>query len=161
MTIRFYSVKGAQYGCFSNFSRHGFNAKGKFWLTSEHYFQAMKFEGTKHEDEIRNAPSARGAADKGRERTRPLRKDWDTPSQTMPGFLVKDEVMFEAIEYKFRQNKDAYDILMSTGDEHIIEAAPNDYYWGAGRDGSGKNMLGILLVKLREKFKAEAAIERF
>ena len=31
----------------------------------------------------------------------------------------------------------------------LVENAPNDYYWGCGKDGSGKNMLGQLLMKLR------------
>lgn len=37
MTIRFYKVND-KYGCFSNFSKHGFELGGKYWPTSEHYF---------------------------------------------------------------------------------------------------------------------------
>lgn len=36
-------------------------------------------------------------------------------------------------------------------EETIIEKTTNDYYWGCGKDGSGKNMLGIILMKIREK----------
>lgn len=44
MTIYFYSAREKPYGCFSNFSRHGFELDGQWWITSEHYFQAQKFE---------------------------------------------------------------------------------------------------------------------
>lgn len=37
---------------FSNFSAHGFELDGKWWPTSEHYFQAQKFVGTPHMEEI-------------------------------------------------------------------------------------------------------------
>src|SRR6266566_10027691 len=42
MTIYFYGSKGQPYGCFSNFSPHGFELDGTWWPTSEHYFQAQK-----------------------------------------------------------------------------------------------------------------------
>ena len=35
--------------------------------------------------------------------------------------------------------------------EEIIENTDIDYYWGCGKDGSGKNMLGIILMEIREK----------
>ena len=48
MTIYFYS-KTDDYFWLSNFSRHGFELDGKYWLTVEHYFQAAKFFGTDDE----------------------------------------------------------------------------------------------------------------
>lgn len=44
--ILFYTT-GEKYGAFSNFSRHGFTLGGKYWKTSEHYFQAQKAERRK------------------------------------------------------------------------------------------------------------------
>ena len=52
---------------------------------------------------------------------------------------------------RFTQNKEIRDILISTGKETIIEKTTNDYYWGCGKDGSEKNMLGIILMEIREK----------
>lgn len=46
--VNFYSTTG-EYGCFSNFSRHAIHLKGKRWPTSEHYFQAQKFAGGRHD----------------------------------------------------------------------------------------------------------------
>ncbi len=52
MTILFYKIND-EYGCFSNFSKHGFELNGKYWMTSEHYFQAQKFAGTEFEEQVR------------------------------------------------------------------------------------------------------------
>lgn len=52
MAIKFYKVN-EEYGCFSNFSKHGFTLDEKYWMTSEHYFQAKKFGGTDFEEIIR------------------------------------------------------------------------------------------------------------
>ena len=31
----------------------------------------------------------------------------------------------------------------------VVEAAPHDFFWGRGSDGSGSNHLGALLMRLR------------
>lgn len=41
-------------------------------------------------------------------------------------------------------------ILLSTGNEEIIEKTTKDYYWGCGEDGTGKNMLGKILMETRD-----------
>src|SRR4051812_5945804 len=140
--ITFYSTQG-EYGCFSNFSRHGFELDGAYWPTSEHYFQAAKFVGTPHVEEIRKAKTAKQAAGMGRERTRPLRPDWEQ---------VKDDVMRRAVRQKFEIHADIRAILIATGDAPIVENAPGDYYWGCGKDGTGKNMLGLILIETRAAF---------
>ncbi|MBX3080458.1 MAG: NADAR family protein [Anaerolineae bacterium] len=147
MPIYFYSTKG-DYGCFSNFSRHGFELDGVYWPTSEHYFQAQKFVGTEHVDLIRAAKTPKQAANMGRERTRPLRTDWEQ---------VKDDVMRRAVLRKFETHADIRAILLSTGDEDIIENAPGDYYWGCGADGSGKNKLGQILTEVRTLLRQRIA----
>ena len=81
------------------------------------------------------------AAKMGRDRVRPIRKDWEK---------VKDNIMRAAVLQKFKSNVDILHILLSTGDEEIVENTSNDYYWGCGKDGSGKNMLGRILMETRE-----------
>jgi ribA/ribD-fused uncharacterized protein len=142
-TINFYSTKG-EYGCFSNFSRHHIHLKGQDWMTSEHYFQAMKFEGTRHETEVRKASSPMEAANMGRDRKRPLRADWEQ---------VKDDIMREAVRAKFTQDKKLKEILLSTKDAILVEHTVNDRYWGDGGDGTGKNMLGKILMEIREELR--------
>ncbi len=145
MTIYFYSTTD-KYGCFSNFSRHAFGLDNNYWKTSEHYFQAQKFAGTAYEETIRRAETPKKAASLGRSRRFPLRSDWED---------VKDEVMRRAVLQKFQTHADIRETLLSTGDEEIVEASPYDYYWGAGQDDSGKNMLGIILMEIREILRTE------
>jgi len=139
MTIEFYSTE-EEYGEFSNFSAHPITLKGKQWPTSEHYFQAQKFAGTEHEEEIRTTPSPMVTARKGRSHKRPLRSDWEQ---------VKDDIMREAVQAKFEQNLELRELLLSTGEEPIVEATTRDYYWGCGTNKTGKNMLGIILMEVR------------
>ena len=141
--IRFYR-SGDAYGCFSNFSRHPVTLKGKTWPTSEHYFQAQKFPGTEHEEEIRNASGPGEAARMGRQRSRPLRPDWEQ---------VKDDIMREVVLAKFTQHDDLRRALLDTGDAELIEHTANDAYWADGGDGSGKNMLGKILMEVREQLR--------
>lgn len=139
-TIHFYSTKG-QYGAFSNFSRHPVKLDGETWPTSEHYFQAQKFVGTKHETEVRKAANPKEAANMGRDRSRPLRPDWES---------VKDDIMHRVVYAKFSQHKALKELLLSTGDAVLVEHTVNDKYWGDGGDGSGKNMLGKILMEVRK-----------
>lgn len=140
--ILFYQVN-KQFGFFSNFSAHPIVLNDKVWATSEHYFQAMKFAGTPFEEEVRLAHSPSEAARLGRDRNLPLRLDWE---------LVKIDVMRRALEAKFNQYPELMQQLLETKNAEIIEHTSNDSFWGDGGDGSGKNMLGILLMELRAKF---------
>jgi ribA/ribD-fused uncharacterized protein len=141
--IAFYSTTG-EYGCFSNFSRHPVFLKGRKWPTSEHYFQAQKFAGTPHEEAVRLCKTPSQAAQMGRSRKLPLRPDWEA---------VKEEVMMDALRAKFTQHDDLRAILLGTGDEELVEHTVNDSYWGDGGDGSGKNRLGALLMRLRAELR--------
>jgi N-glycosidase YbiA len=143
--IHFYSPRD-EYGCFSNFSPHRVFLDGKSWTTSEHYFQAQKFAGTPHEEEVRRQKTPRQAAELGRDRKRPLRKDWEA---------VKDDVMCQAVRAKFSQHEELRAILLGTGDALLVEHTERDAYWGDGGDGSGKNMLGRILMVVREELRQE------
>ena len=142
--IHFYSTSG-EYGGFSNFSRHAIRLQGKRWPTSEHYFQAQKFVGTEHEDAVRNAKTPGESARMGRDRKRPLRRDWES---------VKDAVMLDAVRAKFTQHDDLKATLLGTGDAELVEHTEKDSYWGDGGDGSGKNRLGQILMKVRDELRA-------
>lgn len=141
--INFYRT-GEPFGEFSNFADFPIQLEGREWPTTEHYFQAQKFAGTHHEEAIRLAASPSAAARMGRERSRPLRRDWES---------VKDDIMREAVLAKFEQHPDLLSLLLSTGDAEIVEHTRNDSYWGDGGDGSGLNMLGRILVEIRERLR--------
>lgn len=142
MTIYFYTAKEKPYGCFSNFSQHGFQLDELWWRTSEHYFQAQKFVNTDSiwYEKINQVVTPKEAAKMGRNRSHPLRKDWDK---------VKDEIMLKGVLTKFKTHSDLKEILLNTGDRLIVENSPIDYYWGCGSDGSGKNKLGLILMEVR------------
>jgi ribA/ribD-fused uncharacterized protein len=66
---------------------------------------------------------------------------------------MKDEVMRRAVLRTFETHRALRDLLLSTGDEEIVENAPGDYYWGCGADGTGKNILGKILMEVRETLR--------
>ena len=147
MPILFYGTKEVPYGCFSNFSAHPFTLENNQWQTSEHYFQAMKFfPDWAHVRSIRDMKSPMQAAKAGRSRARPLREDWEE---------IKDDVMRKAVLAKFRQYPEIALILLETGNEELIENTTHDHYWGCGSSGTGKNMLGIILMETREILRTE------
>lgn len=141
MAVYFYSDREQPYGCFSNFSAHGLVLDDLYWPTSEHYFQAQKFAGTPIAEKIRGLSKPKEAANMGRDRSFPLRSDWES---------VKDDVMRRAVLAKFQTHGDIRAILLGTGDEDLVENAPGDYYWGCGKDGTGQNKLGLILMELRQ-----------
>ncbi|MCM2370700.1 NADAR family protein [Aporhodopirellula aestuarii] len=149
--IKFYST-GDEYGEFSNFAGYPIRIGKATWPTTEHYFQAMKFKSKADQDEIRKANSPMLAAKMGRDRKRTLRKDWES---------AKVNVMREALTAKFTQHEDLRKLLLGTGDAKIIEHTTNDDYWGDGGDGRGKNMLGRLLVELRDRLREECDTPTF
>lgn len=139
MAIRFYS-KSPEFREFSNFAAFSFEHEGLTYPTVEHFFQAMKFEGTPYADQIRAAKTPAAARTLGRSRAVPIRPDWDD---------VKVEVMRTALRLKFTTHAVLRTMLLATGSEELIEAAPRDYFWGCGARGTGRNMLGTLLMELR------------
>ena len=141
--INFYSV-GDEYGEFSNFAAYPVKLKKKVWPTSEHYFQAQKFQDKTYQEKIRKANSPSIAARLGRDRKQKLRRDWES---------AKISVMREALDAKFNQYDELKELLLSTGNAKLVEHTVNDSYWGDGGNGTGKNMLGQLLMKVREKLR--------
>ena len=144
-TIQFYSTAD-EFGEFSNFAGFPIRLKGKVWPTTEHYFQAQKFAGSDdgHAEAIRKANSPMIAARMGRDRKKKLRRDWES---------VKVSVMRDAVRAKFEQHEDLRALLLSTGDAKLVEHTERDDYWGDGGDGSGRNMLGQILMDVRSRLR--------
>lgn len=145
--IRFYS-KSEAYSEFSNFAPFPIEIDGTIWPSVEHYYQAQKFPDPALQEKIREAQKpviAKSLAVKYRQRAR---ADWDE---------IKDAVMERPVRAKFAQHAELRALLLSTGDEPLAEAAPNDYYWGIGEDGTGQNKLGLLLMRIRAGLRNESA----
>jgi predicted NAD-dependent protein-ADP-ribosyltransferase YbiA (DUF1768 family) len=180
--ILFYAAND-EYGFFSNFSKHPVIIYGRTWKTSEHAFQAMKFSGGSDNDhsniiqKIWEAKTPGQAAKIGRDRSNPLRKDWEEapgkryltvediagtpayqyriapPKGSADGTLVitkvKDLCMYEVIYAKFTQNKELREEILKTGNEYLVEDANHDPYWGWGASKVGRNKLGRILMMVR------------
>lgn len=152
MTIYFYKVD-QPYGCFSNFSPHPVLIEGKKWPSVEHYYQAHKLLGTPDEplmEAIRHAATPEEAAAMGRDQARTIRADWKR---------AKQEVMWRAVFTKFTTHKEIQQILLDTGEEWIVENSARDYYWGCGKDGSGQNELGRMLMRLRTHLRQQLSAD--
>ena len=144
--ILFYSV-GEEFGNFSNFAPFPIKIGGRLWPTSEHYFQAQKFTDQSHIKKICSTSSPMAAARLGRSRKIRIKKTWEKS---------KDSVMYIAVTEKFTQHEELRELLLSTGDRKIIEHTRNDDYWGDGGDGTGQNMLGRILMKVRAQLRSSS-----
>lgn len=144
LPIYFYS-KIEAFAEFSNFAPLGIEMDGLWWPTVEHYFQAQKFHDADYREKIRKANTPKSAKALGRTRKLPLRSDWEE---------VKVDLMRDAILKKFETHDAARTLLLSTGDEELIENSLNDYFWGGGRTGTGQNMLGRILMEVRTALHA-------
>jgi len=170
--ILFYDPRDP-YGFFSNFSRHQVQIYGRKWQTSEHAFQAMKFHPHRPDlvTQVFEATSPSKAAALGRDRTLPLRTDWDEPVDGKPmpegppvpihcavddsrGSAraierMKDAIMYQVVYAKFLQHEDLGKALIDTELAPIIENALHDPYWGWGSSHTGVNRLGKILMAVR------------
>lgn len=144
--VHFYGV-GDEFGAFSNFAPYPITIDGERWPTSEHYFQAQKFDDKAYRAKIRNANSPMLAARLGRDRKQKLRRDWEA---------VKVDIMRAAVLAKFTQHEALRTLLLSTGDAKLVEHTDNDDFWGDGGNGRGKNMLGRILMQVRDQLRGQS-----
>ncbi|CAF1220234.1 unnamed protein product [Adineta steineri] len=143
-SIYFY-LRNEPFGEFSNFYLAPIVLDGCTWSTTEHYFQAQKFISDEiHYQNILQLAKPCKVFYYVRKHKSSRRADWDD---------VKDEIMFKACLAKFQQHLKLKELLLSTGDRTLVEHTKNDSYWGDGGDGTGRNQLGITLMKVREYLK--------
>lgn len=138
-SIRFYR-EGENYFKFTNFYPTPVIIDGKQWPTTEHYFQAMKFEDKETQEQVRLLETPGKALEfvEGK----PVPSNWHTE--------LKFKVMLKAVWNKFAQNNDLQELLLATGDKVLVEnAGSNDAEWGNGPDGKGSNYLGRILMLVR------------
>lgn len=143
MAIRFSEIKDP-HGYMSNFKKARFFIYGRWINNVETAFQSQKTHFARERDAIWACKTPREAKDLGQ--TVSLRSDWEE---------VKVFVMKECVMAKFLQHKDLRDQLMATGEEEIIEHAPWDNFWGSGPNGDGQNMLGKILMEVRNELRGE------
>ena len=136
------SFKG-RYAFLSNFAHCEVEFEGDKYITTEHAFQAAKTFNKEERTEIREALTPAIAKRFGKEVT--LREDWED---------VKVDIMYNLLKQKF-SIPEFREQLLATGNAKLIEGNHwNDTFWGVC-NGVGRNMLGELLMQLREEIKED------
>lgn len=123
-------------------------------LTTEALYQACRFPHMPDvQREIIGQHSPMTAKMKSKPHRKDSRPDWDE---------VRYKVMRWCLRVKLAQNYEEFGrLLLATRDRAIVEQSRKDDYWGAKlNDASdmliGQNVLGRLLMELREKLKEDS-----
>lgn len=150
--IQFYRSNEKPYGAFSNLFRRPMEFEGRMYPTAEHAYQA----GKARKDEVREwilsapTPSLVAMAAHGL-------YTWDiVPEWSRSKF----DRMRKVLKAKFTQHEDLKKLLLSTGNARLVEAGRTDNAvnrtWGEV-NGKGQNMLGVLLMEVRDEIGVQEA----
>jgi ribA/ribD-fused uncharacterized protein len=139
-----------EYGWIINFSNHPIELLGRSWPTVEHYYQCQKFSDSS--DIVAKLLAAKAALDAKKISDDPdlrpyVRADWKA---------IREKVMLDGLWAKVRQHSEIAQALLSTGEKRIVEDSPIDWFWGCGKDGTGRNRLGEMWEEIRSALRKEA-----
>lgn len=133
------SFKG-EYNFLSNFYLHDVEFEGEIYKSNEHAYCAAKTLDPDERWLIRSAATPGKAKKLGRSIV--LRGDWDQ---------IKFDIMLDLLRKKFVPRTELSEKLLITGDAHLEEGNWwGDFIWGVCR-GKGLNMLGKLLMQVRDE----------
>lgn len=134
-----------EYFFLSNFYETEIDYGGLRYSSSEAAFQAQKCLGEEERMQF-TALSPSKAKSLGRKVS--LRSDWQE---------VKVGLMEDIVRAKFQQHSDLAVKLLATGDRLLEEGNSwNDTFWGISlKTGAGKNILGKILMKIREELREQ------
>ncbi len=148
--IAFYRADETPYGAFSNLYKRDVEFEGEVFVTAEHAYQAGKARKPAVRQWLLAAPSPALLAMAAHGLYWwDVRSDWSK---------IKFDRMRAVLKAKFTQHEDLRELLLSTGQARLVETAtvdnPVNRLWGEV-NGKGKNMLGTLLMELRQELAAE------
>lgn len=148
--IPFYRSNEKPYGVFSNLFRRAMVFEGREYPTAEHAYQAGKARKEAVREWILSAPSPSLVAMAAHGLyTWDITPDWSR---------TKFDRMRNVLRAKFTQHEDLKEILLSTGDARLVEVGRTDNLvnrtWGEV-NGKGSNMLGVLLMEVREEIRGQ------
>ncbi|RJQ10881.1 MAG: NADAR family protein [Bacillota bacterium] len=144
--IRFYRAVGP-YGFLSNLYRQPLFFEGRFFRSAEDAYQYGKPRKTEVADWLVAAPSPHLCAAAAHALFAfDVRPDWNQ---------IKLERMRQVLRAKFTQHRELKLSLLQTGDARLIEESATDAFWGIGKTRKGKNMLGVLLMEIRQELREE------
>lgn len=128
----------------SPFSGHTLEYKGVLYTTLEHAYHCQRYTNPNIIEEIKSARSAFLA--------------WET-SQKYKSFQIPDfdnlkiSVMENLFRAKLDHHKDIRQALEESKEMTIVKHL-RDAFWGDGLDGSGRNEMGKIWMKLRAELKS-------
>lgn len=140
----FFNGRGEENREFKNTSPHGIMLDGEHWRSAEHYVQAQRFSCSEIQEQVRESAYPFSAKTIAREHPEALRGDWNE---------IRNAVVEKAMRTKFNSHPELSEKLCATGEAEIIEASAMSHHWGAGADGLGKNILGRILMKIRQDLR--------
>ena len=127
---------------FSNFYTSPITVWGMNFPTNEHaynYRKAREMGKTQVAEKIKYAETARKSQ-------LIARNEVQTDDRWK---AMKKSVMYELLEHKVKQCTTFRDDLIASQGRQLIEDTTHEY-WGRGREGNGQNVLGRLLMTLRD-----------
>jgi hypothetical protein len=160
--------KQQKYGEFSNFYKSPITIDSKKFENVEHYFQYMKFNDISSPDMVWYQQQIYNQKTPGKvkylsNQQKGARWAWMKPlSEIVEESLkrgikpindwdyIRNLVMINGVVEKIRQNPIIKKKLLETENKILRENSPRDSYWGIGKDQKGKNMLGKILMCLRD-----------
>ena len=154
--IHFYRANETPYGVFSNLYQRTIVFETRQFPTAEHAYQAGKARKAAVREWILNAPTPALVAMAAHGLyTWDITSDWSK---------IKFDRMRAVLRAKFTQHDDLREILLGTGQARLVEAARVangvNRTWGEV-NGKGLNMLGVLLMELREELRSgEAQLQK-
>ena len=149
--IPFYRSNEKPYGAFSNLFRRSIAFEGRDYPTAEHAYQAGKARKEAVREWILSAPTPSLVAMAAHGLyTWDINPDWSR---------TKFDRMRNVLRAKFTQHEDLKELLLSTGNARLVETGRTDNLvnrtWGEV-NGKGLNMLGVLLMEVREEIRGNA-----
>ena len=122
---------------------------GYSFLTSEALYQAFRFSDDEIQRIIMDEKSPMAAKMKSKKYRVTTRADWDD---------ARVDIMEWCLHMKLKCNWESFStLLLNTGDREIVEESHKDRFWGTVSEDAqvlvGKNILGKLLMKIREEVK--------
>ncbi|CCW71246.1 unnamed protein product [Phytomonas sp. Hart1] len=146
--IKFHDVQDPIYGMLSPLSPHPVIIRHRQYPSLHHYFLCERFKDFSIEQRIQRATTTweldrlvKEAEAKGHQRAQ-----WNR---------IKLDVMLLGTYFKFKQNEEPRKILLGTEQGVLVDHTVKDDFWGDNGNGTGKNLMGVTLMVVRDRLRRE------